>query len=86
MGLAASFRLREEFYTFRENPRPNVHVLLSLDAASVGAQGDYPLAWTQQIGRGRSYYNALGHFDTTWHDSGFQSQVVNAIRWAGSRF
>jgi len=84
-GLAASFRLLEEFYTFRKNPRPSVHVLLSLDAASVGAQGDYPLSWTQSIGAGRAYYNALGHFDETWRDDRFQSQIVNGIRWSAHR-
>jgi len=84
-GLGASFRLLEEYYTFRENPRPSVHVLLSLNAASVGATGDYPLAWTQTFGRGRSYYNALGHFPETWNDPRFQNQIVNAIRWASGR-
>src|SRR5262245_23028374 len=84
-GLGASFRLREEYYTFRENPRPSVHVLLSLNAASVGATGDYPLAWTQNVGRGRSYYNALGHFSETWNDARFQNQIVNAIRWSAGR-
>jgi len=84
-GLAASFRLLEEFYTFQQNPRPSVHVLLSLDAASVLAQGDFPLAWTQTVGQGRSYYNALGHFDSTWRDGWFQSQITNAIRWVAQR-
>jgi type 1 glutamine amidotransferase len=84
-SLGANFRLLEEYYTFQQNPRPAVHVLLSLDAASVGAQGDFPLAWTQTFGRGRSYYNALGHFDSTWRDAGFQTQVRNAIRWAASQ-
>ena len=84
-GLGASFRLLEEYYTFRENPRPAVHVLLSLNAASVGANGDYPLAWTQTIGRGRSYYNALGHFSETWTDARFQNQIANAIRWVSGR-
>src|SRR5262245_32703805 len=84
-GLGASFRLLEEYYTFRENPRPSVHVLLSLNAASVGASGDYPLAWTQTIGRGRSYYNALGHFSETWNDARFQNQIANAIRWVSGR-
>src|SRR4029453_18800527 len=60
-GLGASFSLAEEFYTFRENPRPSVHVVLSLDAASVDAHGDFPLAWTQTIGRGRAFSNELGH-------------------------
>jgi len=84
-GLGSSFRLNEEFYTFRTNPRASTHVLLSLDAASVGAAGDFPLAWTQTIGRGRCYYNALGHFDSTWRDGAFQRQVVNAIRWTAGR-
>ena len=84
-GLGASFRLLEEYYTFRENPRPSVHVLLSLNAASVNASGDFPLAWTQTIGRGRSYYTALGHFSETWTDARFQNQIVNAIRWVAGR-
>ena len=85
-GLGASFRLLEEYYTFRENPRPSVHVLLSLNAASVGAAGgDYPLAWTQTVGRGRSYYNALGHFSETWNDARFQNQMRNAVQWVASR-
>jgi type 1 glutamine amidotransferase len=81
-GIDASFTIREEFYTFRESPRPRVQVLLRLDAASVGATGDYPLAWAQSFGRGRAYYNALGHFDETWRDAGFQRQLAGAIRWA----
>jgi cytochrome c len=84
-ALSASFRLNEEYYTFRENPRANVHVLLSLDAASVGASGDYPLAWSQSFGRGRSLYTALGHFESTWQDSRFQEHLRGAIRWAGRR-
>ena len=82
-SLGASFRLLEEYYTFQRNPRGGVHVLLSLDASSVGAQGDYPLAWTQTIGRGRSFYTALGHFDSTWRDAGFQAQLRNALHWVG---
>src|SRR5262249_23966921 len=78
-GLGGTLRLLEEFYTFRQNPRPFVHVLLSLDPSSVGVEGDFPLSWTQTIGRGRSYYNALGHFDATWRDAAFQSQLLNGF-------
>jgi hypothetical protein len=84
-GLGATYAIREEFYTFRENPRPSTHVLLRLDAASVGAAGDYPLAWAHSYGSGRVYYNALGHFADTWRDPWFQTQVVAAIRWTGRR-
>jgi type 1 glutamine amidotransferase len=83
--LGASFRITEEFYTFRVNPRPRVEVLLSLDAASVAAVGDFPLAWTRSIAQGRVYYNALGHFDETWRDARFQAQLRGAIRWVARR-
>jgi type 1 glutamine amidotransferase len=85
VGLAGRFSMLEEFYTFRENPRPRVQVLLRLDAASVGTSGDYPLAWAQSYGTGRAYYNALGHFPETWRDSRFQRQLTGAIRWAAGR-
>lgn len=84
-GIRDAFTLEEEFYTFRDNPRGRVQVLLRLDATSVGATGDYPLAWAHSFDSGRAYYNALGHFPATWRDSRFQAQLVAAIRWTGSR-
>jgi type 1 glutamine amidotransferase len=84
-ALGERFSLVEEFYTFRDNPRAQVHVLLRLDPASVGSTGDYPLAWAQAYGNGRAYYNALGHFPSTWEDARFQQQLLGAIRWAARR-
>ena len=84
-GLGDAFALEEEFYTFRQNPRPRVHVLLRLDARSVGGEGDYPLAWCHAFGSGRAYYNALGHFPATWEDPRFQRQLLGAIAWATGR-
>jgi type 1 glutamine amidotransferase len=80
-GVDTRFTINEEFYTFRENPRPRVQVLMRLDPVSVGASGDYPLAWARSYGRGRVYYNALGHFAATWQDARFQRQLRSAIRW-----
>ena len=84
-GVRDAFTLEEEFYTFRDNPRGRVQVLMRLDAASVGASGDYPLAWAHAFGSGRAYYNALGHFPATWRDSRFQAQLLAAIRWTGKQ-
>jgi type 1 glutamine amidotransferase len=84
-GLGPSFRLLEEFYTFIENPRPRVQVILSLDGSSVGADGDFPLAWAQTVGQGRSFYTALGHFDSTWMDARFQAHLRGAIAWTAKR-
>jgi type 1 glutamine amidotransferase len=84
-GIGERFSIMEEFYTFRENPRPRVQVLVRLDAASVGSAGDYPIAWAQSYGSGRAYYNALGHFSETWRDERFRRQILGAIRWAARR-
>ena len=84
-GIRDAFSIEEEFYVFGSNPRGRAQVLLRLDAASVGAAGDFPLAWVQPFGSGRAYYNALGHFPATWRDQRFQAQVIAAIRWAAQR-
>jgi type 1 glutamine amidotransferase len=85
-GVTDRLSITEEFYTFQENPRPHVAVLLHLDPVSVGAAGgDYPLAWAQSFGTGRSYYNALGHFPETWNDDRFQRMLASAIVWASGR-
>jgi type 1 glutamine amidotransferase len=84
-GADERFAINEEFYTFRDNPRGRVQVLLHLDAASVGASGDYPLAWAHGHGSGRVYYNALGHFPATWQEPWFQRQIAAAIAWAARR-
>ena len=83
--LGGQFSIEEEFYAFRENPRPRVQVLFRLDVGSVGATGDYPLAWTRAQANGRVYYNALGHFPATWNTPLYQQQIVAAIRWLGKR-
>jgi type 1 glutamine amidotransferase len=84
-GVDRRITILEEFYTFQNNPRPSVDVLLTLDPASVAAQGDFPLAWAHAVGRGRAYYNALGHFSETWNDARFQTMMLNAIKWTAQR-
>jgi type 1 glutamine amidotransferase len=84
-GIRDTFTLEEEFYVFGDNPRARVQVLLRLDSASVGATGDFPLAWAQPFGGGRSYYNALGHFPNTWRDPRYQQQLIAGIRWAANK-
>jgi hypothetical protein len=89
-ALPASFALNDEIYQFRNWSRANVHVLVSLDAASVDvtapgvnrADRDFALAWTRGEGRGRMFYTALGHEPAVWQDSRFQQHLLGGIRWA----
>ena len=71
--------------------RERVHVLLSIDTGKTDLEeledmepgGDYPQAWYQDFGEGRSFYTSLGHRDDIWsNDPVFQAHVVGGIRWA----
>ena len=85
--LGTSFALTEEFYEFQGWSRSAVSVLLSLDMASVPPEqtprpdNDYALAWTRELGSGRVFYSALGHFEATWDDPRFRQHVLGGIRW-----
>lgn len=79
-ALPASFRIHEEFYVFTHDPRPRVHVLAQLDLGRGGP--DRPLVWCRRFGRGRVYYDALGHFSATWHDSRQLALMSGGTLWA----
>jgi cytochrome c len=77
----------DEWYGFRENPRANVNVLLTLDESSYspgdGAMGaDHPIAWYHEYAGGRAFYTALGHTTDSYRDAAFMAHVEGAIRWA----
>jgi uncharacterized protein len=87
--LGLNFPITEEFYQFRAIDRTTLRVLMTLDTRSVdlNAPGtnpntrDFPLAWARSHGRGRVYYNALGHFQSTWRDPRFTASIHQALLW-----
>jgi uncharacterized protein len=83
-SLPRSFRIREEFYEFRTSPRRRAHVLARLEPASIGgpAGADRPLVWCRREGRGRVFYDALGHLSATWRDSRQRGLVAGGLAWA----
>jgi uncharacterized protein len=65
------------------------HVILRLDPESMPADvrarrpdGDYPVVWARQYGKGRVFNVGWGEFEETWDDPGFQNLMLGAIRWA----
>lgn len=86
--LAPSFEITDEIYEWKASPRPNAHVLLSLDRhppdghPEAGQPMDLPLAWTRAHGKGRVFYTALGHGEDVWKDRRFQDHLLGAIRWS----
>jgi type 1 glutamine amidotransferase len=74
----------DEWYEFRNNPRPAVHVLLAVNEASYkggGMGADHPIAWCHEFGGGRSWYTALGHPKESYtNDEAFAIHVLAASR------
>lgn len=88
--LADSWVRTDEWYGFETNPRPNVHVLLSLDEQSYspgeGTMGDdHPIAWYHEYDGGRAFYTALGHTDESYSEPEFLEHLAGAIEWASGR-
>ena len=44
--------------------------------------GDYPVVWARQYGKGRVFNIGWGEFEETWDDPGVQGLILGAIRWA----
>jgi uncharacterized protein len=79
-ALSTSFVIHEEFYVFKHDPRPHVHVLVRLNTTRGGP--DRPLVWCRRSGHGRVFYDALGHFPQTWSDARQLDLVSAGITWA----
>jgi type 1 glutamine amidotransferase len=88
-GLPRRWRREDEWYAFRANPRPRVHVLLTLDErtydpgdAAMGA--DHPLAWCHRHAGGRSVYTAMGHTTASFSEPRFLRHLLGALEMAAS--
>ena len=94
-GLPREWTMNDEWYSFARSPRATgAIVIASLDERSYkpgrGPYGgpalamgeDHPIAWSRCIGRGRSFYSAIGHRPETYADANHLRLLEQAIRWA----
>jgi len=86
-ALPHVWRRVDEWYAFRSNPRPRVHVLASLDERSYDPQDaamgrDHPIAWCHRYDGGRSVYTAMGHTSDSYRDPRFIAHLLGAIEMA----
>lgn len=87
-----SYTTFDEWYTFKENPRPNVNVLATLDESSVKKydnddwrMDDHPIIWWQETDGIRSFYTGFGHTHEAFQDEKIIEHIKNAINWATRR-
>ena len=87
-GVPSSFMVeKEEFYTYNKSPRPNVHVIASVDESSYSPSsdikmGDHPVIWTNLNFPARNVYIFMGHSPILFGDDVYKKIFTNAIFWA----
>ena len=89
-SLGKSFQINDEIYQVSDFQAKDSHVLLRLDPTSVDLKKNgvmhryygWPVAWTRSYGKGRVYYNGLGHDDWVWKDARYQDMLLKGIQWA----
>jgi type 1 glutamine amidotransferase len=82
--LGRSWERWDEWYEFDRNPRADSRVLISVDESSYksGRAEDHPLSWCREVGRGRSFYTALGHRPEDYAEPDFAQHLRGGIAWA----
>ncbi|WP_410671625.1 ThuA domain-containing protein [Amycolatopsis sp. cmx-4-68] len=84
-GLPAQYTKYDEWYDFRADPRPSVHVLTTVDESSYsgGTMGaDHPTTWCQNFDGGRSWYTGMGHTIESFSEPNFLHLLLGGIRTA----
>jgi type 1 glutamine amidotransferase len=81
---------KEEWYTYDTSPRPNVHVLASVDEktytpSTAIKMGDHPVIWTNEHYKARNVYLFMGHHAELFDNQTFTKIFRNAIFWVAGR-
>lgn len=89
-GLPSSFPIaKDEWYTYDKSPRPNVHVIASVDESSYIPDspikmGDHPVIWTNDHFAARNLYIFMGHSPDLFENPAYTTLFRNAIFWAAA--
>lgn len=86
--LPEIWRRTDEWYCFRANPRPNVHVLASLDTKTYTGHtmgDDHPIMWCQEFEGGRVWYTGGGHTNESFSEPLFLESLHAGLLWAARR-
>lgn len=88
-GLPPEWVMKDEWYSFRANPRATgARIVATLDEKSYApgalAMGDHPIAWSRCVGKGRVFYSAIGHRPETYTDPQYSLMLDNALAWVSA--
>jgi uncharacterized protein len=92
LGLPKSWTMKDEWYSFAKSARLNgALVIATLNEKSyhpglnrfggppLNMGDDHPIAWERCVGKGRSFYSAIGHRPETYSDVNYQKMLKQAV-------
>lgn len=78
-------------YQFLKAPydAADIHTIIRLDPAALTPEqlarrpdGDFPVVWARNYGKGRVYVSTFGHTDAPWDDPAIRNLYLEGIKWA----
>lgn len=95
-GIEPAWTMKDEWYSFANSARvTGSQIVATLDESSyvpgstrlggppLAMGADHPIAWTRKVGRGRSFYSAIGHLPESYADVRYVGMLEQAVLWAG---
>ena len=89
--LPKTFDLDDEYRQYQHDPSSNVHLLATIDTASMGSGGaaygadTYPQTWCHEVYGGRVFATGWGHNTATFERAELWAMLEQALRWTGGR-
>jgi type 1 glutamine amidotransferase len=82
--LPIRWQRTDEWYNFNGTPRGRAHVLATVDESTYSGGsmgGDHPIAWCRTVGKGRMWYTAMGHTESSFGEPLFLRHLLGGIRY-----
>jgi uncharacterized protein len=84
-GSGKEFELNDEWYG-QKYLADDLHVIYFYETDSMKGHDyerpNYPQAWARLQGKGRVFYNSMGHREDVWSNPKFQELAIAGLTWA----
>jgi len=83
--LPKVWKRTDEFYAFKKELAPDVHVLITLDENSYKGgkrMGYHPATWFHDFDGGRAFYTAMGHTEESYKEDNYLKMLLAGIKYA----
>lgn len=90
-NVTDNWKIADEWYVFCNLNKANLHVIALMDPADERGRQEmynipaYPVMWCRTVGKGRAYYDAMGHREDVWDNDQWRKVAGDAILWASGK-